>query len=551
MPEEGRLKTGTKGLDEMLYGGVPIGNCFILQGPPGNEKELLANQYIKEGLLNGECVFAVLATVSPDEFRQQLKFIGVNPRKYEQSGDLRIVDWYSYKNERVKSVEEGTGDNAAVIKASFDLTNVGIAITKTIEALPKEKKKRAVITLLSPALNSFGLRTVYNFAQATRAKCRDDNITTIFVLDSEAHEIKVLSTFHQIFDGLIEVSRTREGPHLRREICILSMSGTPIVSEYLELQVEVNSISVRGVEKKKREAEEAAEARGVPTLDDIFAGFLESEQRAEAERASLATSRADSYDVEAGEVEAEEEEEVDISIFCPECAAVVQADAMKCQSCGADFEEEEEVEIIECPNCSGMVKDEDMKCPHCGVSFDEEEERPAEAVIGEVMVRRGPAPDEVGPIEEGDAEVWDDEPEMELGGGADEEEVINPRDELMAMLEPWKDQGYDLDYFYEKIEEDTRMARKEVMIFVSRARELSTLEKRITRLKAKKLEKDLSALKTNVTSPDKSKRGGIEWSILELRGKVKQVARRRAQKAKARGQALTKEKRKVVKKKRR
>jgi KaiC/GvpD/RAD55 family RecA-like ATPase len=500
-----------------------------------------------------EAVFTVLATVSPDEFRQQMKFIGINPRKYEQSDELRIVDWYSYKNERVKSVEEGTGESKAIIKASFDLTNVGIAITKTIESLPKKGRKRAVITLLSPALNSFGLRTVYNFAQATRAKCRDENITTIFVLDSEAHEQKVLSTFHQIFDGLIEVSRTREGPHLRREICILSMTGTPIVSEYKALTVDVNSISVSGVTRTEEREDQKEVRSAIPTLEDIFEGFLEAEQKAEAERTSLAKARADSAvgdtDIEEGEEEEEDEGVVEEMVFCPRCQTHVSATALQCPNCWIEFEEAEEVEVFECPNCSNMVSADDTRCTKCGVLFDEEEEKGAEEVIGEVMV--GKEEGVVDGEEDVEAEVWDDEPEMELGGAADEEVVIDPKDELKAMLGQWKDEGYDLTYFYDKIEEDTRLARKEVMIFVSRARELSTLEKRIRRLKAAKLEKDLANLKVNVTSPDKSKRGGIEWSILELRGRVKQVARRRAQKAKElamTGKAKGLKKKKVVKK---
>jgi KaiC/GvpD/RAD55 family RecA-like ATPase/predicted Zn-ribbon and HTH transcriptional regulator len=534
--EERRVKTGTKGLDEMLHGGVPEGNCFILQGPPGNEKDLIANQYVKEGLLAGECVFVVLSTISPDEFRKQLKFIGLNPKKYETSGDLMIVDWYSYKHERVKSVEEGTGEEKAVIKASFDLTNVGIAITKTIELMEKKMPKRAVINLLSSALTSFGLKTVYNFAQATRAKCRQENITTIFVLDSEAQDVKVLSTFHQIFDGLIEVSRTRTGPTLKREICILSMSGTSIESEYKDLDVEVNAISVRATGPKdaiepedKKEAGAASTGSGLPNLDDIFKGFLESEQKAESERTSLAKSRADTQDVDeqavARERNAESEireaakpveedviEEVVLG-FCPECKAEVPVHVSRCPKCGVEFETED-VEVLQCPECGGTVHETDMKCPHCGVSFDDEEAKAAE---------------EAGPEA---AEVWDEEPEMELGTAADEPVTINPKDELEAMLRPWEAEGYNLDYFSKMIETDPTTARKEVMIFVSRARELSTLEKRISLIGAAKLEKALADLKRDVTSPDKSKRGGIEWSILELRGRVKQVAKARGEEAK-------------------
>jgi len=528
--DERRVKTGTNGLDEMLHGGVPEGNCFILQGPPGNEKDLIANQYVKEGLLAGECVFVVLSTISPDEFRKQLKFIGLNPKKYETSGDLMIVDWYSYKHERVKSVEEGAGEEKAVIKASFDLTNVGIAITKTIELMGTKRPKRAVINLLSSALTSFGLKTVYNFAQATRAKCRQENITTIFVLDSEAQDMKVLSTFHQIFDGLIEVSRTRTGPTLRREICILSMSGTSIESEYKELNVELNAISVKLGTKgatayeEKRSEKATSSGSGVPNLDDIFKGFLEAEQKAESERTSLATSRADTSngdegsgvkmegaeaEIRAGARPAEEDvvEEVLVTI-CPECKAEVPAEATKCPKCGAEFEEED-VDVLSCPQCGGNVAETDMKCPHCGVGFDEEEE-----------------------AEEEGAELWDGEPEMELGSGVDEPPAMNPKDELKAMLKPWQAEGYTLDYFNSMIEADPTTARKEVMIFVSRARELSALEKRIKLIGVAKLDKALMDLKRDVTSPDKSKRGGIEWSILELRGRVKQVAKMKGDEAK-------------------
>jgi hypothetical protein len=110
------------------------------------------------------------------------------------------------------------------------------------------------------------------------------------------------------------------------------------------------------------------------------------------------------------------------------------------------------------------------------------------------------------------------------------------------MLKPWQAEGYDLAYFNKMIETDPQSARKEVMIFVSRARELSALEKRIKLIGAGKLDKALIDLKRDVTSPDKSKRGGIEWSILELRGRVKQVAKMKGDEAKEKKVILKKKK---------
>ena len=290
----------------------------------------------------------------------------------------------------------------------------------------------------------------------------------------------------------------------------------------------------------KKEAAEASS--GSPSLDDIFKGFLEAEQRAESERAFLAKSRADSTEGSAEETprarskesraEAEiraatkPEEDYLVESFCPDCKTRVPPDAVKCPNCGAHFETEE-IEVFQCPSCGGTVHESDPKCPHCNVTFDEEEapaQAPAEEAQGE------------------DAEVYDEEPEMELGAGADENVAINPKDELKTMLAPWQTEGYDLGYFNKMIESDPQAARKEVMIFVSRARELSALEKRIKKIGAVKLDKALLDLKRDVTSPDKSKRGGIEWSILELRGRVKQVAKMKGDEANEKKVVLKKKK---------
>lgn len=59
--EEKRMKTGIRGLDEMLNGGVPKGHVFTVMGEFGTGKTTFSLQYIWEGLQNGEsCVFISL-----------------------------------------------------------------------------------------------------------------------------------------------------------------------------------------------------------------------------------------------------------------------------------------------------------------------------------------------------------------------------------------------------------------------------------------------------------------------------------------------------------
>ena len=47
-------KTGIRGLDEMLGGGIPAGYSVLVAGPSGSGKTTLATQFILEGVAHGE-----------------------------------------------------------------------------------------------------------------------------------------------------------------------------------------------------------------------------------------------------------------------------------------------------------------------------------------------------------------------------------------------------------------------------------------------------------------------------------------------------------------
>jgi KaiC/GvpD/RAD55 family RecA-like ATPase len=52
------LPTGYKGLDEMLYGGLPVGSSIVLTGPPCDEKNMILRRFIETSLLsNRSCIF--------------------------------------------------------------------------------------------------------------------------------------------------------------------------------------------------------------------------------------------------------------------------------------------------------------------------------------------------------------------------------------------------------------------------------------------------------------------------------------------------------------
>ncbi len=228
-----RVKTGIKGFDELIQGGLPEGSTVVLEGPSGVEKDYFASTFIAEGLRNGEALLVVLSSKPPATFFEELRAKGYDPDKLYEEGRLRVVDWYSQREESVVELEEA----GPVIKVSLDLLNVGIAITRAIASLAKDKPRRAVVEILSPALSVYDLSQVHTFAQATKAKLSRQNLTSIFLVEKEMHDSTTLSTLLQPFDGVIEMDRIREGDKIVRKLAVLSLKGTAAQSDYVPFEV--------------------------------------------------------------------------------------------------------------------------------------------------------------------------------------------------------------------------------------------------------------------------------------------------------------------------
>jgi len=101
-----RLTTGVPGFDEMIGGGLPVNASVVLQGPPGQEKMRFALTFLAEGLKSGASGLIAISSQSPDSVLTELRNLGVDLDAVVQENRLRIVDWYTQREEPVQDVEE-------------------------------------------------------------------------------------------------------------------------------------------------------------------------------------------------------------------------------------------------------------------------------------------------------------------------------------------------------------------------------------------------------------------------------------------------------------
>src|SRR6266699_891908 len=92
MAENPVIRTGIKGLDEILLGGVPRGNVILLQGKTGTGKTLLGTQIIYNGIvLFDEPGIIVVFETSPDKLIRDAAAIGWDLQALQTQRKLQII----------------------------------------------------------------------------------------------------------------------------------------------------------------------------------------------------------------------------------------------------------------------------------------------------------------------------------------------------------------------------------------------------------------------------------------------------------------------------
>jgi len=87
-----RVKTGIKGLDEMLAGGFLTESANLVEGAPGTGKTTLGMQFIYSGITQfGEPGLILTFEEFPQQYYHDAETFGWNLRELEQANKLRVI----------------------------------------------------------------------------------------------------------------------------------------------------------------------------------------------------------------------------------------------------------------------------------------------------------------------------------------------------------------------------------------------------------------------------------------------------------------------------
>src|SRR5438094_8468920 len=92
MPDPDLVTTGIKGLDEILFGGIPRGNVILVAGTAGSGKTTLGLEFVYRGAREfNEPGVIVLFEVSPSKIVRDAARFGWDLLELERQGKVKII----------------------------------------------------------------------------------------------------------------------------------------------------------------------------------------------------------------------------------------------------------------------------------------------------------------------------------------------------------------------------------------------------------------------------------------------------------------------------
>lgn len=185
--------TGLQELDDILYGGIPTGYSILLTSPSLDEKDLIIDTYLRQGLIQDETVL-LLSTM--------IKSISNSfVMKYPDNFYLMLCSPWA------DSVIQDS-PNVSKFHGIEDLTQLNISLRVFLREITEKEHtiERIVIDLISDALLMHETRVVRRWLMDLITMFKQQNITTLATMDQGMHSDSDVRIITDLFDGHMDIA---------------------------------------------------------------------------------------------------------------------------------------------------------------------------------------------------------------------------------------------------------------------------------------------------------------------------------------------------------
>jgi KaiC/GvpD/RAD55 family RecA-like ATPase len=204
MPAEVRVKSGIRRLDDLLYGGYPVGAQLLVNGPAHTGKDVLARLFSVEGLKLEIPSIWIVTDSTWTQVRDDLA--GLYPRyaEAEKAGMVRFIDLYT------RNVVGSSASAPGVRMLSSTDKGVLEQLTQSVNAISEELKEkyssyRLVFESVSTLTAYLDSSSTFRFLQPLIGRRKLDQSVAYYLLDRGMHSDSDLETLEHMVDGSINL----------------------------------------------------------------------------------------------------------------------------------------------------------------------------------------------------------------------------------------------------------------------------------------------------------------------------------------------------------
>jgi predicted transcriptional regulator/KaiC/GvpD/RAD55 family RecA-like ATPase len=220
----GRITTGYKDLDNMLFGGIPGNYAVILTSPSCDEKDLLIKRFLEAGAKGGQITFYVTTEVG-----------GVRPLAEEFQTNFYLFICNPQADKIIKSLP-----NVFKLKGVENLTEISIALTSAFRRLDASLKepRRACIEIVSDVLLQHHAVHTRRWLTGLIPELKSRGFTTLAVMNPHMHPSEEVHAILGLFEGEMNIYEKETETGLEKFLKIRKMYNQRYLQSKMPLRKE-------------------------------------------------------------------------------------------------------------------------------------------------------------------------------------------------------------------------------------------------------------------------------------------------------------------------